>query len=230
MSKSFNEKLVKFKVDRAQKAILSGGKTPQGEILGSGAANRHGMPKLPPGQHEVKNWPVLDLGIQPSISKDAWKLKVEGEVENPFVLNWKDFMALPQMKDTSDFHCVTTWSLMDSRWEGVQFKVLAENAKLKPTAKYVLMTGADGYSVNLKLEEALDDDVLLVHKWNGQDLPREHGGPVRLITPKKYAWKGSKWIDGIIFLPEDKLGFWEVRGYSNTAEPWYEDRYAEPNF
>ena len=92
------------------------------------------------------------------------------------------------------------------------------------------MTGYDGYSVNLPLVEVIDDDVLLVHKWNGQDLPREHGGPVRMNTPKKYAWKGSKWIKEIIFLKEDRLGFWELWGYSKTAEPWYEARYAEPSY
>lgn len=228
MKNEFNENVIRAKVRRAEerRGILSGGKIPDGALVGSGPANRHGMPKLPPGQRDVPNWPVLDLGVQPDIPKNQWTLEVKGEVHHPFILKWKDFLALPQIKDVSDFHCVTTWSRMDNHWEGVQFKTLAEKAKLKPTARYVFVTGYDGYSTNLKLEECLDPDVLLVYKWEGLDLPREHGGPVRMITPRKYAWKGSKWVKEIIFLPEDRLGFWELRGYSNTAEPWYEDRYA----
>ena len=227
----FNENVIRGKVKRAQerRGVLSGGKIYDGNIAGSGPENHHGMPRLPPGQHEVPNWPVLDLGIQPDVPLSQWKLEIKGEVENPFSLNWKEFMALPQVKDISDFHCVTTWSRMDNHWEGVRFSMLAEKAKLKPAAKYVYMTGYDGYSVNLKLAEAMDEDVLLVHTWEGQPLPKEHGGPVRMITPRKYAWKSSKWIKEIIFLPEDQLGFWELRGYSNTAEPWGEDRYAEPS-
>ena len=116
---------------------------------------------------------------------------------------------------------------MDNQWEGVRFKTIAEKAKLKPSAKFVYITGHDGYSTNLKIQECMDDDVLIVHHWNGIPLPREHGGPARMITPRKYAWKGSKWIKGIEFLDRDQLGFWEVRGYSNTAEPWFNDRYSE---
>jgi DMSO/TMAO reductase YedYZ molybdopterin-dependent catalytic subunit len=225
----FNDNVIKGKIKRAQdkRGILSGGKPADHSMVeGSGPANRHGMPKLPVGQREVPNWPVLDLGIQPQIPLDQWTLEVKGDVEHPFKLTWKDFLALEQVKDTSDFHCVTTWSRMDNEWAGVRFRTLAEKAKLKPSAKFVYMTGYDGYSTNLKLDECLDDDVLLVHTWNGAPLPREHGGPVRMITPRKYAWKGSKWIKEIIFMSTEKLGFWELRGYSNTAEPWFNDRYS----
>ncbi len=224
----FNPKLIRAKINKAKKAILSGGKTPHGPVEGSGPPNRHGAPKLPPGQHAVPNWPVLDLGVKPQIPLDRWKLEIKGEVENPLTLSWEQFLALPQAEDVSDFHCVTTWSRMDNHWKGVRFKTIAELAKLKPSARFVLCTGYDGYSTNLKLEECLDEDVLLVHTWEGKPLPLEHGGPLRMITPRKYAWKGSKWIKEIIFVKEDQLGFWELRGYSNTAEPWYDDRYAEP--
>jgi DMSO/TMAO reductase YedYZ molybdopterin-dependent catalytic subunit len=200
---------------------------------GSGPRNRHGMPRLPVGQHEVKNWPVLDLGETPSIALDTWKLEVGGLVENPFTLNWQEFLALPQVDDVSDFHCVTTWSRYDNRWSGVRFNTIAERAVPKEQARFVLCTGYDfmpgsyiPYTVNLPLARALDDDVLLVHTWEGSPLPREHGGPCRMITPKLYAWKGAKWIRKIEFLAEDKKGFWEVRGYSNSAEPWFNDRYA----
>ncbi len=226
----FNPNIIKAKTNRAQekRGVLSGGATPDmKKVEGSGPANRHGMPKLPVGQREVPNWPVLDLGIQPHIPTDQWKLEITGEINHPYSLSWKEFMALPQAKDVSDFHCVTSWSRMNNEWIGVPFKTLAEKAKLTAKAKFVYITGYDGYSTNLKLEECLDEDVLIVHTWNGIPLPREHGGPARMITPKKYAWKGSKWIRGIEFTEHDQLGFWEVRGYSNTAEPWYNDRYSE---
>ena len=200
---------------------------------GSGPANRHDMPTLPVGQHEVKNWPVLDLGEQPEIPLDTWTLEVGGLVENPFTLTWDQFLALPQADDVSDFHCVTTWSRYDNRWRGVRFKTIAELAVPREAAAFVLCTGSDfmpgsciPYTVNVPLARAVDDDVLLVHTWEGKPLPREHGGPCRMITPKLYAWKGAKWIRKIEFLAEDRKGFWEVRGYSNSAEPWFNDRYA----
>ena len=200
---------------------------------GTGRANRDGLPRLPIGQHEVKNWPVLDLGDVPDVPLSAWRLEVAGEVENPVTLNWDDFMALPQTDDVSDFHCVTTWSRFDNHWRGVRVRDLAELVVPTESARFVLFTGYDiypgtdiPYTTNLPLERATEDDVLLVHAWEGQPLPREHGGPVRVITPKLYAWKGAKWVRRIEFLPEDHRGFWEVRGYSNTAEPWKNDRYS----
>ncbi len=200
---------------------------------GSGPANRHGMPQLPVGQHEVKNWPVLDLGEHPSIDLDEWRLDVGGRVEHPFTLTWQEFLALPQVEDVSDFHCVTTWSRYNNHWRGVRFSTIAERAVPKADAAHVLCTGYDveplssePYTTNLPLARAVEDDVLLVHTWEQQPLPREHGGPCRMITPKLYAWKGAKWIRAIEFLASDRRGFWEVRGYSNSAEPWFDDRYS----
>jgi DMSO/TMAO reductase YedYZ molybdopterin-dependent catalytic subunit len=200
---------------------------------GSGLPNRHGMPRLPVGQRQVKNWPVLDLGEQPEIDLRSWKLEVTGLVDNPFALNWEQFLALPQADDVSDFHCVTTWSRFDNRWRGVRFRTLAELAVPQEPARFVLCTGYDfmpgtfiPYTTNLPLARAIEDDVLLVHTWEGSPLPREHGGPCRMITPKLYAWKGTKWIRRIEFLSENRKGFWEVRGYSDSAEPWFNDRYS----
>ena len=134
-------------------------------------------------------------------------------------------MALPQAEDVSDFHCVTTWSRMDNHWKGVKFSTLAELCSPKPEAKFVFMKAYDGYSTNLPLAEAMKYDVLLVHTWEGLPLSKEHGGPVRMITPQLYAWKGAKWIGEIIFRDTDELGYWEKRGYSNTGDPWLEERY-----
>jgi len=233
MSDSLVEKRLRY-IER-QRALRA--QTPEAFVhaqpAGSGGPNRHGMPKLPVGQRQVPNWPVLDLGDLPEIPLDQWRLEIGGQCENPLSLDWAAFMALPQVKDVSDFHCVTTWSRMDNHWGGVRFRTLAELAVPSMAAQHVLCTGYDHmpgtripYTVNLPLARAVEEDVLLVHTWEGLPLPREHGGPCRMITPKLYAWKGAKWIHRIDFLDQEQLGFWETRGYSNTAEPWFEDRYA----
>jgi len=218
-----------IQLDKSSVDVQFAGKRPEG----SGPQNRHGMPVLPVGQHEVKNWPVLDLGEQPDVALSSWKLEVGGLVEHPVTLNWEQLLALPQVDDVSDFHCVTTWSRYNNHWRGVRFSTIAELAIPLESAQHVLCTGYDfmpgsyiPYTTNLPLARAVDADVLLVHTWEGRPLPREHGGPVRMITPKLYAWKGTKWIRKIEFLAEDKKGFWEVRGYSNSAEPWFNDRYS----
>jgi DMSO/TMAO reductase YedYZ molybdopterin-dependent catalytic subunit len=182
--------------------------------------------RLPPGQKLTTGFPVLDLGVQPEISLDQWRLKIDGAVEQPTELSWAQFNALPQVQDVSDFHCVTTWSRYDCHWGGVAFTTLYDLVKPKPTARFVYFTGYDGYSTNVALDQCLDDDVLIATSFDGKPVTREHGGPARVIIPKLYAWKGSKFVSGITFLEQDKLGFWEVRGYSNTADPWTEDRYA----
>lgn len=194
--------------------------------MGTGKPNRHGMPMVPVGQVVTKKWPVLDLGIEPEVSTEEWRLLIDGAVEHPVELTWEDFMALPQTDDTSDFHCVTTWSKLDMNWKGVRLLDLAALAQPKDNATHILCYGYDDYTTNISMEEALKPDVLLVHTVDGAPLPREHGGPVRMITPQLYAWKGSKWIRRIEFLTENKPGFWEERGYSNTAYPWRNDRYS----
>jgi DMSO/TMAO reductase YedYZ molybdopterin-dependent catalytic subunit len=182
--------------------------------------------RLPPGQKLTTGFPVLDLGVQPEIPLEEWSLTLDGLVENPIRLSWADFNALPQVEDVSDFHCVTTWSKFDCRWGGVALTTLYELARPKPEARYVYFTSYDGYSTNVPLEHCLDDDTLVATSFDGAPLAREHGGNARVIIPKLYAWKGAKFVKAVTFLAEDKLGFWEVRGYSNTADPWTEDRYA----
>ncbi len=182
--------------------------------------------RLPPGQHLTRGFPVLDLGIQPEIPTTEWRLQISGLVENPVTLTWEDFHQLPQFEDVSDFHCVTTWSKYDCHWSGVSFFTLTELVKPKPGATHLYYTSYDGYSTNTTLEAAMDDDALVATRFDGQPIPREHGGPARIIIPKLYAWKGAKFVRTIEFLEKDKLGFWEVRGYSNTADPWTEDRFS----
>ena len=183
--------------------------------------------KIPVGQVETQKWPVLDLGTHPAISQESWQLRIEGRVLSPCTLSWADFMSLEQVADMSDFHCVTTWSKLNMSWIGVPFWRLVELVHPKPSARYILCHGHDGYTTNLTIEAALEPDVLLVHTYDNLPLSREHGGPCRMITPKLYAWKGTKWINRIEFLDDEKKGYWEVRGYSNTADPWRDDRYSD---
>ena len=182
--------------------------------------------RLPPGQKLTTGFPVLDLGVQPDIPLAEWTLTIDGLVEKPAVLSWDQLNALPQVTDVSDFHCVTTWSKYDCEWSGVAFTTLFELVAPKPEAKFVYFTSYDGYSTNVPLANCLDDDVLLATKFGGEPVSREHGGPARIIIPKLYAWKGAKFVKSITFLAEDRLGFWEVRGYHNLGDPWKEERYA----
>jgi DMSO/TMAO reductase YedYZ molybdopterin-dependent catalytic subunit len=196
--------------------------TPQG----SGPLNRHGMPQLPVGQVEVQKWPVLDLGVHPEVSTEAWRLTLTGAVNSPVTLTWEALMALEQVEDTSDFHCVTTWSKMDMRWRGVRLSTLLALAEPHEDATHAMLYGSDGYTTNVPLSELLKPDVLLAHEYEGAPLAREHGGPARVITPQLYAWKGAKWLCGVELMTEDRPGFWEQRGYSNSAHPWRNDRYS----
>lgn len=194
--------------------------------LGEGPPNRHGMPQVPPGQYVTEKWPVLDLGTKPQVDPATWSLRVDGTVARPLTLSFDELRALPQVSEASDFHCVTTWSKLDMLWTGVRLAEVLAMAEPTEQAGYVFFTAADGYTTNLPLEEALKSDVLLGHTVGGEPLAREHGGPVRVITPQLYAWKGAKWVEHIEVLTEDRLGFWERNGYSNTAHPWRNDRYS----
>jgi DMSO/TMAO reductase YedYZ molybdopterin-dependent catalytic subunit len=194
--------------------------------LGKGNSNRHGMPAIPIGQTITNKWPVLDLGLQPDIPLLDWRLTIDGAVEHPLTLSWEDFMTLPQTQDISDFHCVTTWSKLNIGWKGVTMVDIAALVLPLETATHLMCYGYDDYTTNISLEEALKPDVLLVHTADGKPLRKEHGGPARMITPQLYAWKGSKWINRIEFMISNRLGFWEERGYSNTAYPWRNDRYS----
>lgn len=184
-------------------------------------------PRLPPGQHMAHGWPRLDLGIVPRFDPKAWLLRIDGAVETPATLTWDQFTALPTVAVTADFHCVTGWSKFDNRWEGVSFRVIADLVRPRPAANHVVLTCGDaGYTTNLPLDVLLDVDVLFAYRHDGKPLPLEHGGPLRLVVPKRYAWKSAKWVRQVTFLETDEPGYWEVRGYSNTADPWTEDRYS----
>ncbi|HSI37606.1 MAG TPA: sulfite oxidase-like oxidoreductase [Methylotenera sp.] len=195
----------------------------KGNAPGKANANE----RVPAGQTEVKNFPILDLGILPDINKTNWKLRVYGLVENELNLDWDTFQQLPQVTEVSDFHCVTRWSRLDMDWVGVKAQDLLMMAVPLETAKFVTLHGYDGYTTNLELEALLDDDVIVAHSVLGYPLTTAHGGPVRMIVPKRYAWKGAKWLKAIELHAEDRPGFWEVRGYHNHADPFKEQRFSE---
>jgi DMSO/TMAO reductase YedYZ molybdopterin-dependent catalytic subunit len=182
--------------------------------------------RIPPGQKEVTDFPVLDLGLTPDIVPQAWRLRLFGLVEQERSLGFDDLLALPQVRSVSDFHCVTRWSQLDLDWGGVLARDVIALAGPLAAAQFVTLHGADDYTTNLPLEALLDDDVLLAHSVLGKPLASEHGGPVRLVVPKRYGWKSAKWLTGVEFHEEDRPGFWEVRGYHNDADPWREERFS----
>ena len=198
----------------------------EGRLL-TGMPDEQRKNRLPPGQKEVKNWPVLDLGVQPNIVPPrVWKLDIGGLVENPLTWTLDEFMALPQEDFVSDIHCVTQWSRFDNHWKGVSARRIMELVRPKVEARHVIFHSYDGYTTNVKREVFEEPDVLLAHSWEGKPLPRDHGGPVRVVIPSWYFWKSAKWVTRIEFAAEDRPGFWEVRGYHNEGDPWKEDRYS----
>ncbi|TPQ31569.1 sulfite oxidase-like oxidoreductase [Bradyrhizobium guangdongense] len=182
--------------------------------------------RLPPGQHLTKDWPVLDLGVVPPISRERWRLDVYGAVEKPVFWTFAEFTSQPQAQFTSDIHCVTTWSRYDNQWQGLATRELLATCQPRDDARFVVLHSYDGYTTNLPLEDFAAEDALLAHSWSGEPLSEEHGGPVRLVVPHLYFWKSAKWLQAIEFLTEDAPGFWEVRGYHNRGDPWAEQRYS----
>jgi DMSO/TMAO reductase YedYZ molybdopterin-dependent catalytic subunit len=182
--------------------------------------------RLPPGQHLVREWPVLDLGRQPSVSTDRWELQIGGMVERPIILDWKAFMALPQTRSRTDIHCVTTWSRYDNDWVGVTTQYLLDMVVPREEASFVVLHGYDGYTTNLPLADFASEHAMVAHSWGGKPLTTPHGGPARLLVPHLYFWKSAKWIRRIELIGADKPGFWEVNGYHMRGDPWAEERYS----
>jgi DMSO/TMAO reductase YedYZ molybdopterin-dependent catalytic subunit len=198
----------------------------EGRFL-TGKVTRPEDQRLPPGQHLTKDWPVLDLGVMPPVSRERWRLDVYGAIENPAFWTFAEFAAQKQSQFTSDIHCVTTWSRYDNEWEGLATRELLAACQPREDARFVVLHSSDGYTTNLALEDFAAEDALLAHSWSGQPLTEEHGGPVRLVVPHLYFWKSAKWLQAIEFLTEDAPGFWEVRGYHNRGDPWAEQRYSD---
>lgn len=183
--------------------------------------------RIPPGQYLTEKFPVLHYGSVPRVDLATWDLRVDGEVDRPLRLDWEQFRALPRASVTADIHCVTRWSKLDTHWEGVGIRTILDLAGVRPAASHVVAHAEQGYTANLPLEVLDDEDVLLADTYEGAPLEPEHGHPLRLIVPKRYFWKGPKWLRRLEFLSHDRPGFWERYGYHNEADPWREERFAE---
>ena len=186
---------------------------------------KDGRKRLPPGQRVIEE--LRPMGGEPGSAKtDDFRLRVHGEVERPFVADWKQLLAMPRSEIIADVHCVTGWSVLGNTWAGVLVSHLAERAGLKRTARHVIFEAAHGYTANVPLAEATAPNVMVTFTMNGKPFQRRHGAPVRSLVPDLYFWKSAKWLTGIRFVQKDEPGFWETRGYHNHANPWREERYG----
>ena len=187
--------------------------------------------QLPPNQYEIPNllkWNIDHPGItpkNPQFDMKQWRLTIDGEVTNPMELTWDEFLKLPTIELKSDFHCVEGWSVRNLVWFGVQFRHLFGVVNPKETVKYVFFECYDGYTTSLDLKSLLEENVLLAYKLNSEWLEIPLGGPLRLIIPNKYAYKNAMWIKRIMFTQNKELGYWEKKGYSDTADVWKNDRF-----
>ena len=196
-----------------------------GRITRISQSRREAQPSAPPGQFVTERFPVLTFGPTPRVDVSTWRFKAFGLVEDELTLDWQQFNDLPQTALDAEFHCVTQWSKLQNAWRGVRFADLMELAKPKPEAKFVMAHCYGGYTTNVALDVLMDDDVLFAHTHDGEPLAPEHGGPMRLVVPKRYGWKSAKWVNGIEFMAEDAPGFWEMRGYHMEGDPWKEERF-----
>jgi DMSO/TMAO reductase YedYZ molybdopterin-dependent catalytic subunit len=183
--------------------------------------------RLPPGQALTAKWPVLTYGLTPRFDPERWTFRCFGLVEEEVSWTWAEFLELPRAEVSCDIHCVTRWSRLDNRFEGVPVREIMKRVRVKPDARYVMVHADPDYTTNLPLDELVHDDVLLALKHDGQALTPEHGGPLRLVVPKLYFWKSAKWLRAFEFLDVNPPGFWEVNGYHMHADPWKEERYSD---
>lgn len=184
-----------------------------------------GRARLPPGQRVITQ--LKPMGGEPGDpSTKNFRLKISGEVEHPYTIDFASLVALPQTETTIDVHCVTGWSVLGAKVKGVKLKDLADKAKPTKKARHVIFEAAHEYTSNVRIKEALASNVMVIHRLEGKSLPRSHGGPVRVVVPDLYFWKSAKWLTGIRFVSKDEPGYWETRGYNNHADPWKEERYS----
>jgi DMSO/TMAO reductase YedYZ molybdopterin-dependent catalytic subunit len=196
------------------------------KVLDPGTAAR-----IPPGQSLARKWPILHEGRTPAIDLATWDFRIRGLVANELRVGWEEFLALGSVEQQSDFHCVTGWTKLSNRWEGIQVAALLEHVRPRPGAAAAMVYGHRGdepygYEANVPLDVLRGNDVLLAHSHDGEPLAPDHGWPLRLVIPSRYAWKSVKWVRAIEVLAEDRRGYWETRGYHNRAEPFAEERYS----
>ncbi len=181
--------------------------------------------RIPPGQYETQDFPVLSAGPTPRIPLVNWSFALDGLVEAPVQWSWEQFAALPHESFTKDIHCVTKWSKLDTKWQGVSIETLLAHVTLKPEAQFVMAYCHGGYTTNIPLADLRQGKAFVGVTFEGKPLASEHGGPARLVVPHLYFWKSAKWIKGLRFMAADEAGFWEENGYSLYGDPWKEQRY-----
>lgn len=182
--------------------------------------------RLPQGQYETKDFPVLSFGPTPKIEEGEYFLRIFGNVKNELILKLADLKNIESDLVSCDVHCVTKWSKLDTKWRGVSLSKLVEKVVLQNSVSHLIAHSYDGYSTNLPIEDILYGKAFVVYEYEGSEITREHGGPVRLLVPHLYFWKSAKWLNALEFVNEDKPGFWETRGYHNHGDPWKEERYT----
>ena len=184
--------------------------------------------RIPPRQARTRKWPVLDASGPPKIALDRWTFQIKGLVDTPVTWTWQEFQALPRVRVFSDFHCVTRWSRLGNLWEGVRTSELLKHVHILPQTRFVLVSGHDwGWTTNMPLEAFLAEDALFADTHDGEPIALEHGGPLRLVVPRLYAWKSAKWVSAVEFLANDQAGFWENGGYHMICDPWKEERFRQ---
>jgi DMSO/TMAO reductase YedYZ molybdopterin-dependent catalytic subunit len=182
--------------------------------------------RIPPGQHLVDDFPVLSAGPTPRVNLEKWKFTLKAGPKPVKSWDWETFNKLPQTKMTRDIHCVTTWSKLNTAWEGVLVDDLLADAGIEPPTPFVLAHSIDGYSTNVPVADLVGGKALVALRYEGMPLSADHGGPARLLVPHLYFWKSAKWLDGLQFTQRDEAGFWELRGYNMYGDPWREQRYT----
>ena len=192
------------------------------------SADTRRVQRIPPGQSRTHKWPVLHASDVPHVPLERWKLEITGLVERPLAFTWDEFRKLPRVKVFADFHCVTRWSRLGNVWEGVSVREILRRAGVEPEACFVVVTGYDwGWTTNLPLADFDVEDALFADLHDGEPLSPDHGGPVRLIVPRLYAWKSAKWVRRIELTADDRPGYWEQGGYHDHGDPWREERFRD---
>jgi DMSO/TMAO reductase YedYZ molybdopterin-dependent catalytic subunit len=182
--------------------------------------------RIPPGQYLTGDFPVLSAGPTPRLNLDRWTFKIEGLVKEKVSWTWQEFLKLPAQAFVVDISCVTKWTHLDMKWEGVSVDTLLEHVELDREAAFVTAFSHEGYTTNMPVADILNGRAFVAYKYDGQPLAPEHGGPARLVVPHLYFWKSAKWVAGLRFMDKDQRGFWESAGYHNHGDPWKEERYS----
>ncbi len=207
-----------------------------------GRPRRPDSGRLPPGQYETNDFPVLSAGPTPVVALGSWSFTISADraaaaskhhggaadMHPAARWTWEEFQQLPREVVTRDIHCVTKWSKFDTVWEGVSLDTLLAAAEEKGVARksYVVAFSDGGYTTNLPLADVTGGKAWIAFGYDGAPLPAEHGGPARLLVPHLYFWKSAKWVRGLVLSDDDRPGFWEELGYHDRGDPWTEQRYS----